>query len=152
MLSEYVKEKDLQMGFTCRSWQEAIEVAAKPLLEAGIIEERYVETIKQNHREMGAYMVVAPHIMLAHARPECGAKGLGLTFTTLAEPVPFGSELNDPVKLVITLATPDDKSHVKLLESLMQFLLQSEALAKLMAAREPSEAYDIIIQADKGED
>ena len=148
MLEEFVDEESVQIDVPCSSWQEALDTGAAPLLKKGIIEPSYVEAIKRNHREM-PYMVIAPGIMLAHARPECGAKAIGLTLMTLEEPVEFGSELNDPVKLVITLATPDDKSHVKMLEALMEFLMNSDKLEAFEKAATAEEALDIM---RKGED
>lgn len=90
------------------------------------------------------YMVVAPGIMLAHARPECGAHTIGINLMTLANPINFGSELNDPVKFVITLATPDDKSHVKLLEALMAFLMEPNLLERFLSSKTVEEAIEIL--------
>ena len=142
MLEAFMNEEDVLLNVSCEDWQEALDKGAEPLLRRQVIEP------KRNHREM-PYMVIAPGIMLAHARPECGAKAIGLTLMTLEEPVEFGSELNDPVKLVITLATPDDKSHVKMLEALMEFLMNSDKLEAFEKAATAEEALDIM---RKGED
>ena len=99
--------------------------------------------IKRNHREMGPYMVIAPGIMLAHARPEEGATALGLTILTLREPVVFGSEQNDPVRLVITLATPDEKSHMRMLEELSEFLMTDGMADRLMVAESVTSAENL---------
>ncbi len=143
MLEAFMNEEDVLLNVSCEDWQEALDKGAEQ-----VIEPSYVEAIKRNHREM-PYMVIAPGIMLAHARPECGAKAIGLTLMTLEEPVEFGSELNDPVKLVITLATPDDKSHVKMLEALTEFLMDSDKLEAFEKAATAEEALDIM---RKGED
>ncbi len=148
MLEAFMDEEDVLLNVSCGDWQEALDKGAAPLLRRQVIEPSYVEAIKRNHREM-PYMVIAPGIMLAHARPECGAKAIGLTLMTLEEPVEFGSELNDPVKLVITLATPDDKSHVKMLEALTEFLMDSDKLEAFGKAATAEEALDIM---RKGED
>lgn len=147
MLADFVTREDVLFQESCQGWREAIERGAAPLLKRGIIEASYVEAIKKNHEAM-PYMVIAPGIMLAHARPECGAHGVGLTLMTLAEPVEFGSELNDPVKFVITLATPDDKSHVKLLETLTEFLMDAERLEKFLASKSFEEAFAILKEGD----
>ena len=146
MLDSFVTKEDVLFHEECKSWEDAIDHGATPLLRRNVIEKSYVEAIKENHRKM-PYMVIAPGIMLAHARPECGAHAVGLTLMTLAEPVEFGNELNDPVKFVITLATPDDKSHVKLVEALTNFLMDAEKLDRFLAAKTFDEAYQVLKEA-----
>ncbi len=143
MLDEFVTREDVLFRVPCRDWKEAVDRGAEPLLRRGVIDQSYVEAVKKNHQEM-PYMVIAPGIMLAHARPECGAHGIGITLMTLQEPVAFGHELNDPVRFVITLATPDDKSHVKLLEALTNFLMNPELLDRFLAATSFEEAFQTL--------
>lgn len=140
MLKDFIKREALQTGVKASTWEEAIDLAGAPLIKTGAIKPSYLETIKRHHVEMGPYMVVAPGIMLSHARPEDGAEALALGFTTLASPIKFGSDLNDPVRLVITLATPDDHAHLKMLEALTEFLMDGEKTAALMDAASPEEA------------
>ena len=148
MLEDFVGEDDILLKESCKDWEAAIERGAQPLLRRGVIEPAYVEAIKENHRAM-PYMVIAPGIMLAHARPECGAHGMGLTLMTLSEPVVFGSAHNDPVRFVITLATPDETRHMKMLEALMGFLTVPECLDKFLAAQTVEEAMSIL-KGDEG--
>jgi PTS system ascorbate-specific IIA component len=54
--------------------------------------------------EFGAYVVIAPGLALAHARPGADVRREGLAVVTLAEAVPFGHPHNDPVRVVIGLA------------------------------------------------
>ena len=68
---------------------------------------------------------------------------------TLREPVEFGSAHNDPVRLVITLATPDETKHLKMLEALTDFLMVPECLDNFLAARSVGEAM-AILKGDEG--
>ena len=147
MLDKFVTQEDVLLNEACDNWQEAIDCGAAPLLKRNVIEKSYVEAIKKNHQEM-PYMVIAPGIMLAHARPECGAHGIGITLMTLKNPVEFGSELNDPVRFVITLATPDDKSHVKLLEALTGFLMSEGLVDRLLSAKNIEEAFAVLKEGE----
>ena len=133
MLGEYISPGGLMLQEVCWDWEECIDCGAAPLLRCAAILPSYPEAIKRSHREMGPYMVIAPGIMLAHARPEAGAVAVGLSILTLREPVVFGSEHNDPVRLVITLATPDAESHVKMLEALSEFLMTDGMVEQLMS-------------------
>ena len=143
MLENFVSREDILLKERCSGWEDAVDRGAQPLLKRGVIEPAYVEAIKANHRSM-PYMVIAPGIMLAHARPECGAKGMGLTLMTLSSPVKFGSALNDPVQFVITLATPDETKHLKMLEALTEFLMEQDCLEKFLTAQTVTEAMGIL--------
>ena len=79
MLGDYISPGGIMLQETCRDWAACIDRGAAPLLTCGAILPSYPEAIKRSHREMGPYMVIAPGIMLAHARPEEGAKAVGLT-------------------------------------------------------------------------
>ena len=81
--------------------------------------------------------------MFLHARPENGVKKISMSLITLKKPVNFGSGINDPVKLVITLAAIDNESHLNALGELME-LLMSEDLPKVMDAKDKEEIIKII--------
>jgi len=49
---------------------------------------------------------------------------VGMSIITLATPVEFGSESNDPVKLVISFGGVDNKSHIGMLQELAEFLME----------------------------
>ena len=47
--------------------------------------------------ELGPYIVIIPHIAIAHARPSDNVLKNGISLITLKEPVEFGNKDNDPV-------------------------------------------------------
>lgn len=94
--------------------------------------EIYKKKIIENFYEFGPYMVIAPQIVLLHARPEDGVIKTGLSILTLKNPINFGSELNDPVKLVFSFCSIDNKDHMVLLSNLMKLLMSKEDLENLM--------------------
>jgi ascorbate PTS system EIIA or EIIAB component len=106
------------VGVRVDSWQAAIAAACQLLVDGGSVDERYTERCIEIVADHGPYIVVAPGIALAHARPEDGAKALGLSVVTLADAVEFGHAHNDPVDLVFAFASPDDQQHVRLLAAL----------------------------------
>ena len=103
-------------------WAAAIRAACAPLIAAGAISGHYADRCVEIVAKEGPYIVIAPGIALAHARPEDGARGLALSAVTLAEPVRFGHPDNDPVDLVFTFASPDSNAHVGLLAGLTRDL------------------------------
>ena len=103
-------------------WAAAVDAAVQLLVEAGAATPAYAARCVQNLREQGPYIVIAPGLALAHARPEDGALALALSVVTLAPPVPFGHPANDPVAVVLAFASPDRNAHIGLLAALARRL------------------------------
>lgn len=104
------------------NWRDAVRAACAPLVAAGAVEYRYVDRCIDSALENGPYIVLAPHIAFAHARPEDGVRHLCLAAATLSEPVDFGHRENDPVDLVFAFGSPDREQHVGLLSALAEQL------------------------------
>ncbi len=131
MIEKILTKDFVRTGVSASDWKEAIHEGVKPLLEKGYIEERYEEAILENFKELGPYMVIAPGVVLSHARPENGVVQMGMSIVNLLEGVKFGHETNDPVYLVITLAASDNTSHLELLRELMGILMEDTMLHTL---------------------
>ena len=134
MLADYINPDMIRLQVEAADWQEAVRQGGQLLLDGGKCEPRYVDAMVQAVQEMGPYMVLAPGLALAHARPEDGVLELGLSVITLATPVEFGSEANDPVSLVISFGGVDKESHLGMLQSLAKFLMVEENQAFLRRA------------------
>ena len=116
----------------CKNWEEVVFKGVGLLEENGFVNEIYKKKIIENFYEFGPYMVIAPQIVLLHARQEDGVIKTGLSILTLKNPINFGSELNDPVKLVFSFCSIDNKDHMVLLSNLMKLLMSKEDLENLM--------------------
>jgi len=88
-------------------------------------------------KEIGPYIVIAPGIAMPHARPEAGAKKIGMSLITLKTPVNFGNKENDPVKIVVCLSAIDHSTHLKALSELAGLLGDEESVNKIKLADEP---------------
>jgi ascorbate PTS system EIIA or EIIAB component len=111
------------IGVPAADWRAAVRSACQPLITAGAVEARYADRCVDMVDEHGPYMVLAPGLALAHARPEDGVKQLCLASATLAAPVSFGHPDNDPVDVVLAFGSPDSSSHIGLLQKLAEHLL-----------------------------
>ncbi|GBF75691.1 hypothetical protein PA598K_04113 [Paenibacillus sp. 598K] len=103
-------------------WRQAIHAAAQPLLQSGAIEPRYIEAMIRKVEEHGPYIVLAPGIAIAHARPEDGALRTAFSLLKLEEPVAFGEEERHQVSVLFVLASGDGQSHLKPLAELSALL------------------------------
>lgn len=126
MLENYLTKDVIQVNVDAKNWEEAVRTGGELLVNAHKCQPEYVDAMVRTVRELGPYMVLAPGLALAHARPEDGTLAVGLSLITLAEPVEFGSKVNDPVKIVISFCAVDKEGHVDVLKALAEFLRVEE--------------------------
>lgn len=144
MLSQWIHDGTLQVQERVESWPQALEICAQPLLEAQTIAPEYITAIIEQHHKLGPYYVLAPGLAMPHARPEEGAKGLGLSLLKLQQGVSFGSPEHDPVDLIIMLAAPDKHSHIEMISSLAELFSSDEDMLLLHQANTHEEIKKII--------
>ncbi|EIW17816.1 Transcriptional antiterminator [Pelosinus fermentans] len=126
LLRELLTADMIEVKVKAKSWEEVIYAGGKLLEDRGLIEHRYVDAMVNTVKKMGAYIVIAKGIAMPHARPEDGAKKVGMALMTLKNPVNFGSKENDPVSVAVFLCAVDNTTHLKALAELMQLLDDEE--------------------------
>ena len=144
MLTTWLNDDTITLRSKVEDWPQALELCAKPLLDAGAIAPGYVQTIVEQHRQMGAYYVISPGLAMPHARPDEGAKGLGLSLLVLESGVAFGAGDFDPVDVIVMLAAPDENSHIAMISSLAELFSSEWDMAKLRRAKTVEEIKAII--------
>jgi PTS system ascorbate-specific IIA component len=132
-------EGSIKIQQVVTSWRESFEVAGAGLVDSKRTVPAYTQEMIQAFEELGPYMVIAPGIALAHGRPSESVIETGLSLVTLATPIEFGSESNDPVSLVIGLAAIDHDSHIDLMAALSELLMNEEKVTLLRNATKEAE-------------
>jgi PTS system ascorbate-specific IIA component len=94
--------------------------------------------------EFGAYIVIAPGLALAHARPGDDVLREGISVVTLDEGVPFGHPHNDPVRVIVGLAVTTPESHVTQIADLANVFNDSNTIPALAAATSADEVRRIL--------
>lgn len=143
MLSDYLNNDRISVCDRLDNWQQAVEMAGEPLLRAGIISHRYIEEIIAEHQRTGPYYVLAPGVAMPHSRPENGSLGIGLSLLIVKDGVAFGSDDNDPVRVIFLLAAKDADSHISLISSLAELLDDEDNIAQL-ASGDPAILHSLI--------
>lgn len=134
----------IQLRAKARDWEEAIYIAALPLLKKKCIKREYIEKIIQTIRLEGPYMLITKHVALPHARPEDGALKLAMSITTLQNPITIGNSENNPVKYIFTLSAIDQKSHINAMAELVSLLDNQEFYHILDNTEDKQEVIDWI--------
>lgn len=144
MIHEMLTENTIEVNVKAESWKDAVRRAGELLYRQEKIEKVYIEKMIEIVEEVGPYIVIMPGIALAHARPECGAKEIGLSLIRLAEPVCFGNEDNDPVTFVFALCAKDNSSHIDLISEMGQLFCDEKAMNRLMVCETKQKIMDVI--------
>jgi PTS system ascorbate-specific IIA component len=133
-LAKAFGEDSIRVGAIALDREHAIEMAGDLLVASGRSTPEYTESMLEAVAENGPYIVIAPGIALAHGRPSEAVLEIGLSLVTLAEPVIFGNEANDPVRLVIGLCAIDHSSHIDIMAELATFLGDISSVNNLLNA------------------
>lgn len=141
MLKEMLKD-NISFVKEVESWEEAVKVASKPLLEQGYITENYINAMINNVIQNGSYIVIVPKFALPHARPEEGTIKTGLSFLKLEQAVMFPE--NKEVELLIVLAANDPDTHVELLSELTDVFIDEEKLNALFSCKSKKEVMECL--------
>lgn len=133
VLKDLLTEATIQLVDHVSHWEEAIWLGAQPLLENGSIEASYVEAMIANVKTHGPYIVICPMIAIPHAENKVGVLKMGMSLLKLKEPVNVLDDPEKAVKILITLAATDNKTHLKALAQLSNLLSDSYSREELIA-------------------
>ena len=131
MLEDVLKDSNILLNEQVTTWEDSIRRVSEPLIKEKIIEPRYVTAMIDSVKEYGPYIVIGKYIALAHARPEDGVNSLGISVATIKDPIAFGNEENDPVKIIFCLAAVDSYSHLNIMKSLIELINDEEKIDRL---------------------
>jgi mannitol/fructose-specific phosphotransferase system IIA component (Ntr-type) len=149
LLREALDERSVAVGVEAKGWREAVEGCGRLLVVSGAVEERYVRAMVRTTEELGPYAVIAPGVAIPHARPEDGARAVGLSLAVLGVPVEFGSKENEPVDLVFGFSTIDAEAHVDLIRALADFIERPENTEALRGAGTVEEVLEIVERSER---
>lgn len=143
-LLDGLTEKEIQLQLDAKNWEDAIRMSAAPLVREGYITPGYVDCMVNNVKTMGPYIVITKGIALPHALLADGVLRSCISLATLKTPVSFGNKINDPVRLVICIATADKKEHMREMSKLIRFISDKEAVCMVNRAEKPAEVLEIV--------
>jgi ascorbate PTS system EIIA or EIIAB component len=127
------------LGARASDWQDAVRLAGEALQRSGATRADYTERMVQLINDFGAYIVIAPGLALAHARPGPDVHFDGLSVVTLSEPVVFGHPHNDPVGVIIGLAVANADGHVTTVAALANVFNDPQTIPQLASATDADE-------------
>lgn len=124
----------ITLGAAAADWRSAVLLAGVALTAGGFATEEYGPRMVAMVEQFGAYIVIAPGLALAHARPGPDVLTSGMAVVTLMTPVTFGHPYNDPVSVVLGLAVTTPDEHVSGIAELANVFNDSSVIGRLAAA------------------
>lgn len=145
-LVDALPEDAIMLHAHANDWKHAVTIAGDALVASGSTSHAYTDAMIDAITELGPYIVIAPGLALAHARPSEAVLRTGLSWISLTEPIEFGHTTNDPVSLVIGLAAPDEDGHISIMSSLAAVLADTDAMARLSDTENPSQVRGLLAE------
>jgi PTS system ascorbate-specific IIA component len=137
-------EEAIELGATANDWRAAVHLVGDVLARSGATTAEYGDEMVRMIEEHGPYVVIAPGLALAHARPGPSVLADGFAIVTLATPVNFGHPHNDPVKVVVGLAIKTADTHLAAVAQLANVFNDSSAIDELAVATTTAEIQRIM--------
>ncbi|TNV12483.1 PTS sugar transporter subunit IIA [Buttiauxella sp. B2] len=150
-MSEIISKKNMRLKISVKDWRQAITEVGCLLESGGHTIADYTQEMIKAVETYGPYIVVAPGIALAHSRPAPSVLKTGLSLTTLAEPVNFGSEENDPVYIVLGLCAISNNDHLEMISQLVEFLDNEDNIELLKSSNNIQDIYSAINKVEQGD-
>ena len=137
-------ESAIAIKAVASDWRAAVTLAAEALTRSGAAKPSYAAAMIRMIEEHGPYVVIAPGLALAHARPGTDVTADGLAIVTLDEPVNFGHPYNDPVSVVLGLAVARPDEHLAAVAAIANVFNDSSAIEQLAAAESAADVQRIM--------
>lgn len=144
MEKRLIQKENIKLKISCIDWKDAIEKGGNLLVETGYITEEYVKEMIKTVHKFGPYIVIAPHIAIAHAKPSKEVLKEGISLVTLNNPVNFGSEDNDPVDIVFSFCAKSQSSHLNELKKLVKIIENEDLINKIRDAEKNEIVHEIV--------
>ncbi|MDR1550959.1 MAG: BglG family transcription antiterminator [Hungatella sp.] len=141
-LKELLTNSNIRIIKESMGWKEAIEFAAVPLLYKNIIKYQYVETIISNIIKYRQIMLIAEHVMIAHAGIDAGVYDVGFSMLLLPQTIMVNDYME--VKVIFVLVTPDYESHLAALNQLINILEDEKKLTAMKEAKTADEILELL--------
>ena len=126
-------------------WRDSITASCQPMLEKGIIDQGYIDSIYACIAKYGPYIVLAPNIAMPHST-ESGddVHGTEVGFMRVAKPVHF--EKGNPDKdarIFFVLASINHDAHMKQMMQLATILADKDIVNALIDAKNNNDLIEI---------
>ncbi|WP_173915499.1 BglG family transcription antiterminator [Halobacillus sp. Marseille-Q1614] len=146
-LNELITPNHITIRHSMTSWEKAVQESARPLLDKGQIEQRYVEAMV-HQEERDPYIIIGKNMAIPHASPDEGVNEVGMSLLRLKKGVSFNEDYT--INLIFVIAAVDKQQHIHALMQLMKLAGSERDQERLIQTGSVSEMHDILSDYSKG--
>ena len=141
-LKDMLNEKNVDLIKEDYSWEDAIKYCSKPLLDNNSIDYRYVDSMIENVKKLGSYVIVGEELAICHGSIEEGVNNLDMSFNVFENPVIFDD--GKKCKIMIVLSATNKVSHFNIISDINDLVLDKELFAKVKNIQNKDELLKIL--------
>ncbi|MDD9150862.1 BglG family transcription antiterminator [Sporolactobacillus sp. CQH2019] len=141
-LQEIMPVSMIQQVDRVAGWAEALEIAARPLLQAEVIEQRYLQTLKIQYSKPATQIMLGQSIALPHAEPQYGANKLGMSLLHIRSGLE--TDASRLLYFIVILSAIDKKSHFNALLELTRIAQSKSCIERMKKAGSCRELYHLM--------
>lgn len=134
--------EDIILDVECGSWEEAIRMAGKTMIENEICDITYIENIIERVKEFGPYMVMSNKVALPHSKNNGNVFKSKMVLMNFRNDILFPEET--PVKTMLTFTSQDENGHLDALSNFLDLVSNYKFLEKLENNPSKKKVIDII--------
>lgn len=142
-IRDLMQAEDIQILEECSCWEQAIQLAAQPLLKKGKLEQRYVDRMIDAVAQLGTYMVIVPETAFVHAGTGDGIREECYALLVLKKPLIFGDRDSKRVSCIVVTGIKD-REKSSLLD--LVYIFSKEENRRLLHAKDVTK--EIILNMD----
>ena len=137
MLKEFVEKGRFCFHGSFDNWEDSIRASCKPLIDEGVCESIYAETIIDCVKKYGPYIIIIPNVALPHAQEGAlGVHDTAISFMKVETPVKFDPDDSEKdAKLFFVLASVNHDKHLENMAKLSDMLMNEDLVNELMNAK-----------------
>jgi len=145
ILTQILQPNCIKAPLDSKDKDSAIEELVNVLASAGQVENANAALEAVMSREQTRSTGIGSGIAIPHGKTTA-VKELVMAVGIAAEPIEFESIDNKPVKIIVMLISPTDKTgpHIQALARISRLLLDEQFKSKLEKASRPEEVYELI--------
>lgn len=136
-LSDILTEENILLNQSAETWEEAVIKIGEILLHNGYVSKKYVDSLAENIKKYGSYVVISEGIALPHSKTDNAVLKTGMSLVTLKEPVIFPGDKK--VSIILSFSSFDMNEHFTALSDLNELIFGHEFFENIMKARYPKD-------------
>ena len=119
-LSDILTEENILLNQSAETWEEAVIKGGEILLHNGYVSKKYVDSLAENIKKYGSYVVISEGIALPHSKTDNAVLKTGMSLVTLKEPVIFPGDKK--VSIILSFSSFDMNEHFTALSDLNELI------------------------------